>query len=151
MGIIGELTITEVVQAIRDELTNSISGVRGQALEEMTESIPDTPLIQVYFEAFQSLDGEVNKQTTFQGALQKTRLTIHVLVFSSKRAHIGQDFAAVTQKADEVVRVLQGQRKQPFFGLQGLKSFGWSAQRAIIEYGKDDFMGVRFILEFMVF
>ena len=153
MAIIGELTIEEVCRAVRDEVTNSISGVRGQALEEMTESIPDTPLIQVYFESLRST-GEVTKQTTFgASAVQQMRLTIHVDVYSTRRSHLGQDMAAVTKKADEVVSVLQAQSKQPYFGMKqaGLKSFGWSALRATIEYGDQKYMGVRFVLEFMVY
>lgn len=150
MAVIGELTIEQVCVAVRDRITDSLSGVRGQAMDEMTESIPDTPLIQVYFESVRTPEEQV-KQTTFGGVVQQTILTINVDVYSSRRANIGEDMARVTIKADEVIRVLQAERVKPFFKLEGIKSFGWRAERVVFEYGKENYMGVRFVLEFMNF
>jgi hypothetical protein len=146
-----QLTFTQITKSIRDTLASAKGMNRAESGQEITESIPDVPLLQVYFET-EDTDGSGNTgQTTFRAGVRVSHVTVHTDVYVSQRAHIDQDIAACEAMAEEVRSILADQKIKPYFGLDGLQAFQWRAQRVTFTYGAVDYSGIRFVIEVYVF
>lgn len=139
-------TITEITQAIDDTL--SAAGVTTQSLTSLTEAIQDPPLVQIYYSAEDADTGGTSRMT-LAGANAQSHMTFVIDAYARQRAHIGEDLAAVATLAQAIRVVLKAQAR-PFFGLEGIGSFHWSASYAPFEYGGVAYAGIRFEVELWV-
>jgi len=133
-------TIASIVQSIADTLSaaDSINGYQ-QVLETMQESIPDTPLVQVYpFSA--NGDSPVSFGRGFQG---KT-LIIRADVYITLRLHIYQDIPLMVTVLDELETILYGVTTKPYFGNVGIQGFDWTWEALEIQYAEATFVVARF-------
>jgi len=146
-----DITITQIVDAIKTTLGAASGVARAQSGTQLTEGIPDTPLLQVYWEAENTSDFSQNDRLTFKAGRRAAHITIHADVYARQRSHIGEDIAAVQTLAEAVRDVLEAQDTEPYFALAGLKAFKWAAQRVTFTYGAVDYGGIRFTLEVWVY
>lgn len=146
-----DLTFTQITQGIRDTLSAAEGVNRDQSGVDLTESIPDTPLLQVYFET-EDTDGSGNTgQTTFRAGVRVAHITIHADVYVRQRNNIDQDIAACETMAEAVRAQLAAQKLKPYFDLDGLQAFHWRTQRVTFAYGSVEYSGIRFVIEVYVF
>lgn len=145
------LTITEITQAIADTLSAAQDVNIAQALEAITEGIQDAPLLQVYHEHEDTDPSGETHQTTFKGGVQQSHQIYYVDCYARQRAHIGHDMAAVAALTEAVRAVLAAQKPKPYFGLEGIQSLRWEANRVQFEYAAVKYAGVRFEIEIRVF
>lgn len=148
-----EITITQIVAAVAATIGADTSEVEEvQSGELLTESIQNEPVAQVYWESEETdVSGETDR-TTFGGVIQQSEVILHIDVYVAQRAHIGQDMARAMVLAEDVRGALVGQRQaKPFFGLEGLKSFRWRAERVTFDYSNVKYAGIRFVLTIRVY
>lgn len=116
----------------------------------LTESIPETPMIQVYFENMEIAGAGSTDRTSFGGKLQapvrETKVTINIDLYTRQRSNIGTDMASIHRYVDEVVKVLEAQNISPFFNLKGVGSFRWRVERAEFDYNNVKYVGLRYVL-----
>ncbi len=148
------LTYGEIVKAVAAALKTANGVKRVQAYDEITESIPDWPLLQVYAES-----GEVDvssgdmKQSAFGGGVQQTSLVINIDGYARRRSHLGADLKAQMELIDAVDAKLCAQEK-PYF-LDGIHGLHWTWERATLLSGKGEgateYAGCRFKLQVTIF
>lgn len=157
----GNITVAQINTAIATTLGEAAGIVRiqdgandGTADNQTTplsESMNDTPTLQVYLESgVTDVSNEVDR-TTFGAGVRQTELVFNCDVYARQRAHIGEDMAKCIELASAVWDVLEQQRRQPYFGLEGIQAFHWTAQRVVFTYGAVDYAGIRFVLTVRVF
>lgn len=154
----GKVSFKDVTKAIRNFLDDG-TFKQVQAGETLTESIPETAIVQVYLDA-KNMQSTSTDRNTFGGprklngdALQpvrSNRWTVNVDVYVRQRSDIGADMAAVEDKANYVDELLGGQTNSPFFGLDGIKAFTYRMERVVFDYNKVSYVGVRFILDLTI-
>jgi hypothetical protein len=147
------VTIYDISEAIENTFTAAGVFAKVQANEALQDGMQDFVTVQIYPD---EISGETKTRTdrqTMGAKARHTELVIFVDVYARQRSHIGQDMKAVTQAADLVISVLQGQDATPPFGLAGLKTFHWRANRVLFEYGDPQikYVGLRFTLTFSIF
>lgn len=146
------ITYGQLVKAVASTLAGAPAVGRVQAYDAISESVPDTPLLQVYAES-----GEVDAQsdtdrTSFGGGVQVSRLTVQVDGYARRRSHIGEDLQAQMALVDAVDARLSEQRLGLAFGLSAVKSFKWTWERTTFEDVEGHtYAGVRFTLELTIF
>lgn len=136
--------------AIAATVATSALFKQAQARERLTESISETPLAQIYFESQETSAGGNTDRKTFgnrdQRPIKQSTVIYHIDIYSSQRADIGRDMAAVEDTIDEVDEILDTQERSPFFGVEGIKSFKYRIERVIFDYGNVKYSGARFVI-----
>lgn len=146
---------TALTTAFADVAT--ITGGLGviQDLDEFTEAINDTPLLQIYPESLsQDVSGNTDR-TTFGAHTRQTEAVFHLDYYARRRSHIDEDVVGAIDGADAMIAILEAQDVKPYFGLAGIKAFSWSGQRVMFSYGSQDssilFAGFRIVLTLRIF
>lgn len=147
------VTLTQICDAVRDDLDMASGVKRSMSIGDMRESIPDLPLVMVYPESGETAMNSGNDRTTFRAGVRHSQVVVHVDVYGRQRSQISEDMKSSVQMADAIIARLEAQQSKPYFGLEGLKSFKWSWERATLIYGDPqiNYAGIRFILTFDVF
>ncbi len=140
-------TLGQIVSAIEGTLSSATGLIRSEDYDELTESIPETPLLQVYPES-----GEPDLQT-YKRRIEK--IIIHADLYARQRSQIGEDMAKVVTMAEAIFTKLRAQDPitgNQLFGLDGIRKFTWTWTRAVFEYGDPAtrYAGVRFIVTIWV-
>lgn len=140
------ISIYNATEAIRSTLAGAVD--RATANETLTDGMNDLTAMQVYFERAEASAGSNTDRVTFGAAIRRSLWTFHVDVYARQRSHIGEDMAAVVNTADAVIDLLETQTTGAPFGLAGIKTFRWTAERATFVYGDPElrYAGVRFII-----
>jgi len=161
----GVITKAQIASAIVAELSVITDFKQAMDVDEIKESLqrPDLPAFLVYPKSWQSDAGSTVTQITFGGggtAVQPKLFTFMVEVHATIRHQIGQDMARAIDITDQVDTLLDAQvssSQRPRFGLTdsagnaAIKSFGWSAEHALQQYGGIETVGAQYMLEFEVF
>lgn len=142
------LNLTTLNTAIHAAL-EGISGLVVQNYNELTESISDTPLAQVYFESG-TLRNETG-QSTFRSQTRRNDWTFHVDLYIAPRAHVGEDMSDTATWIGKITDKFDEQKTGYAFGVTGAQTFSYSWQRVSFDYGGQSFVGVRFVLTFTVY
>jgi hypothetical protein len=138
-------TLAAVLDAVESKLGAATGLSRSQAYDELTESIPDTPLLQVYPEAWEPDKSAAARTLKSQRA---EHVTVHADYYAHQRANIGEDMAVLVTGIQAIVVVLRAQDSpNELFGLEGILRFEWRGERATFNYGKADYVGMRFIID----
>lgn len=148
----GNITIAQINTALVATLGTAEQLTFKQDADALTEGMQDLPTLQVYWENLTS-DALANNadRSTFGKGVIVTRLTFHADVYVRQRSHIGEDMAAVLELASTVNDVLEAQTSKPYFGLEGIQAFAYTAERVTFDYGKAAYAGIRFILTITVY
>ena len=145
------VTLADILDAIEDTLDASAEVKRSQSYDQLTESISDLPLLQVYPE--DGIQDALNTadRTTFGGCIRHTRYTVNVDYYARQRSHIGEDMAQLVDGIDSLTDIFEAQNSKPYFGLDGIQAFHWSWRRVTIDYAGVSYVGARFALEVRVY
>lgn len=144
------ITIYDTAEAIRSTLADAVD--RAQANESLTDGMNDLTALQVYFERLETSYGGRTDRVTFGGGVRRNQWVFTVDVYARQRSHIGEDMAAVANVADAVNDELEAQAGGTLFGLTGIKTFHWTAERVIFVYGDPEtrYAGIRYTLTLIV-
>lgn len=148
------LTYGAVAKAIANALTNATGVVRVEAYDELSEGIPDTPMLQVYPDAAETdIESDGTGNATFGAGVRRTKINLFVDGYAKQRSYLGEDIRAQIALIDAIDGVLSNQRRKPFFGLPGIQQFRWSWQRVTYPIGDGSvkYAGVQFLIEVYVF
>lgn len=146
------VTYGAIVKAVADTLASAPAVGRVQAYDVISESVPDTPLVQVYCDGGEvDATGETDR-VTFGGGVQVTRATVICDGYARRRSHIGADLQAQMALVDAIDARLSEQRLGVLFGMGAVKSFLWRWERTTFEDVEGHiYAGVRFTLELTIF
>lgn len=146
------ITIVEINTAIKDELAAAMGLTFTQDFDELTEGMPDTPTLQVYWVTTRTDPTSGTAQSSFRGVQRQTRLTFWADLYARQRSHIEEDMGALLPLIDAIQTKLEEQRTSRF-GLEGIRAIeGWTGQMQIFEdYAGAKYMGARFEIIVRVF
>lgn len=117
---------------------------------EITERIPETPILQVY-----APEGD-NLRQTFTAEVQRHDLTVFCELFVKQRSYIADDLKKTYDQHDTMELILEAEMKKgtaaaPFFGVAGIKSFQWRWEQVTYDYADNKYVGIRYTLELMLY
>ena len=145
------ITIAQICDAVAATLATAVD--YAYSYDELTEGINDQGVLEVYWEAFNADPAGRTDRTSFQGATRQTDITIHADYYARQRSHIAEDMAKLTAGIDAIWDVLEAQDTKPYFGLEGIRAFAWSATRVTFQRADPStpYAGARFVLTFRTF
>ena len=144
------ITYGSLCKAVATALQATAGVVHVQAYDELTESISDTPTLQVYLskDAAETDDSGIH-QSTFGAGVRITRLNITIDCYARQRSHLADDMAAQMDIIDAVDAVLNQQKTAPFFG--GAKALHWTWKRLAMENADAEYAGAECTLTLWIF
>lgn len=145
--------VSEICDAIAEVLSEA-SGIKSvKSYNEVTEGVPavECPRLQVYPDDYNPDINNTVERTTFGGVIRQAQLNVFVDIFARERSHINLDMEALVDTLDSLIDVLEDQEDPPFFGLEGIKAFGWTWKRVGLIYGGHQYLGGRIILRLRLF
>ncbi|MCK6580361.1 MAG: hypothetical protein L6Q98_19885 [Anaerolineae bacterium] len=151
------ITLAEINTAIAASLgaATGIARVQDAAKpdpdEGLTEGIADLPMLQVYWQSLDTSTGSENDRIAMRGGVRVTQCVFHADVYARQRGMISEDAARTLELAEAVQEILEAQDVKPYFGLIGVKSFRWTAERVTFDYAGVAYAGVRFVITVWVF
>lgn len=148
------VTYGSLCYAVADTLAVAIPDMLVQRYDEISEGIPQTPLLQVYPDNGVVDDLGTNDRATFDAHIRRTHLVVFADGYARPRSHLGEDLKAQMQMIDAFDARLIEQMKQPFFGLPHIQSFHWKWQRATFPIGEGtsriEYAACRFTIDLWV-
>lgn len=122
---------------------------------DITEGVANTPTIQFYWEnmATVSSGGDTDRQT-FGGSSQPERIKdfeFRLDLYLDRSAHMHKVFGHMLPLVDAVNDVFEAQNAKPYFGVAGIKSFTFECERGQIEYSKQPYPVVQWLIGIRVF
>ena len=147
------ITFAQILDAIKTILATAPKLARAMSYNELTETIPDAPLLQVYPESGdQDPTGNADR-TTFKAGVRQTALIVHADYYAQQRSNLGEDMGKLVDGIDAMTTIFEAQDVKPYFGLVGIKAFHWSWTRVLFDYGTPgvNYVGARFIIVVRVF
>ena len=147
------ITLAQICNAVETTLSAAVGLTYTQSYNELEEGMNDTPTLQVYWNGMSQDPAGGNDRTTFRAGVRQTDIEIYCDLYATTRNEVGENMAALLPLVDAIVDVLEMQDTKSYFGLAGLKSFRWSAQRVTFQYTDPMrlYVGARFVLNFRVF
>jgi len=152
-----DVTLVSINNAIEATLGAAASLERSQSYDELTEGLHDVPLLQVYWEDLPLIDsdstpGQTDRMVFASGedARRQYTLTYFADLYAASRKEIGEDMGRLLPIVDEFITILEAQGCPPF-GVEGVRTFQWSAKRVTFEYNKIKYVGARFTLHLRLF
>lgn len=156
------VTLPEIVDAVADKLRLATVIMPGelvaraftvQSYDELTEAIQDIPAIQVFLDGITVDSNTTTDRHTMRVGTQKSTLSLVVRTFARQRSNVNDDMAAVLACWDAVEATLEQVSLdcQPFFGLEAIRSFHWTAAPMLYDYGRVLYVGIEHTLTLEVF
>jgi hypothetical protein len=147
------VTTAQINTAIKTTMGAAAGLTRSQDFNELTEGMADTPTLQVYFEEWENdIASATTDRTTYRGGVEQCQLVYHADILGAPRGpDLGEEMARLLPVVDQIIDILQAQKVKPYFGLDGIKAFRWSARRVQIDYNNELFVACRFIITIRVF
>lgn len=145
------ITLAQINTAIKDTLETASGILYGQNFDELTESIPDDAILQVYPQSGLADSTTNTDRKTFKGQVRTKEYLFRCDVYTKQRSDIGEDMGKLLPLIDAVEAVLEQQDVKPYFGLDGIKAFKWMWERVEFEYATLSYVGARFELTITVF
>ena len=147
------ISIAQMLDAVTSTLATAPILAKAMSYDELTEGMNDLPALEVYWDSLEQDRSTETDRTTFGGGVRQSGISVAIDYYAQQRRHIGEDMAKLVAGLDQLVAILEAQRLSPYFGLAGIKTFGWTAERVTFEYGEAaiKYVGVRFALTLGVF
>lgn len=134
------LTYATACKAVADVFREKPGIKRVQVFDELTESIVDMPLVQVYPYSGSVDARNTNDRTTFSAVVRQTEFVIRADGYARRRSHINQDLKAQIDLIDAMDAALCAVTT-PLFGQAGIKGFSWKWERVTLAYGNTQEVG----------
>ena len=139
--------LSELIDGIEATLAGAASVDVSQSYDELTESILETPLIQVYPASCPPVSkGSATQKYTLGGSVRREYI-IHADLFVCHRHYLPQDMRDFVNYVEEIDAILVGETDCNIFGVSGLGTFKWSWERAQFIYGGQKYLGAKYIFE----
>jgi len=144
------VTLDSIVDAIETTLSAAASLQRSQTYDELSEGIPDLPLLQVWPVSGNTDAISTNDRTSFGGVRRVGFYTIHADAYAQQRAHLGEDMAKLVPLITEIETILEAQTGPQYFGFDStqIKSFRWRWEHVTFTSEGDNYkyVGARFVI-----
>lgn len=148
---ITQLTIRSILVALAAKV-EGVAGVESiQTLEKLTEGLVENTVMHVYWSSLKTDYATASSRSTFKGNVRQTRLVFRYDIYDTIMVDVGETVPRLIDITDIVQERLESEHEQPFFGLQGIKDFNWSAEFITLKHNETEYSGVRFEIEMMVF
>lgn len=134
MTIQSRVTIMDMCNAVRDVLGQAPSVLTAQTYDEITEAIPDTPLLQVTFSTSTVDSAHDVDRTTFGAGVRHSTYELLVSVYAQQRSDLSENLKVQHLVLDELEAQLEAQDSCQPFGIVGCKGFRWTTTRGLIQY-----------------
>jgi len=151
------VTIGQICNAIATTLSATPGLVRTQSYNQLTEGMNDLPTLQVYPENWETSMGSDTDRIAFVDPLtgipghRYTEVVLFLDLHVRQRSQLDEDWGAAINMADALDNQLNLEGACPHFGLAGIRTFRWFAQRVIFGYAQVDYVGFRFTLTVRIF
>jgi len=147
------ITLMQICDGIEGVLSTALGVQSSTSYDEMTEGVPamDCPRIEVFPDAGVCDPSGNTDRFTFNACTQMCVVTIFADLYARQRSQLGEDMKAVTEMIDSIIDILQTQERPPFFGLKGIKAFGWRWKRATFRRANTRFVGARFTIQCKIY
>lgn len=142
------ITYGSLCKAVATALVATPGVAQVQAYDALTESISDTPTLQVYFKNAVTDDTGIY-QSTFRAGVRITKLDIMIDCYARERSHLAEDMAAQIDMIDAVDAVLALQTSAPFFG--GAKALHWTWRKVVLTAAEAEYAGAECTLTLWIF
>ena len=143
----------DVAKHVSATLKPTVDDFRAEPYYDATESIPETPLFQVYPDS-KNTDSQSNSdRASFKAGIRRSDMVVIIDLYARQRSMIGEDLLACFQLLDEIEIALENEQTKPYFGLPGVQGFSWRWERQTFEYGdqKLPYVGARIYLTLKFF
>jgi hypothetical protein len=145
------VTNAAIINAIVAQLEADFPALRVQGPSNITEGIPQVPLLQIYPESGEAAAGQQTDQNTFQRGLVISSLTLVMDLYARKRSEIGTDMEVQLEWIDHLDQWLL-ELDRPYFGIDVVQALKWQWTRSIFTYNNNEtFAGSRFTLSITCF
>jgi len=150
-------SIGEICTAIADEMATITSIKSVQDYDELKEGQQTLPALQVLAESWETDISSETDRTTFVDAttgipgLRQCEVTVVLALLVRQRSQLNEDWREAVDVASDVQDKLEEQGACPIFGLDGIGSFHWRADRVVWDYAGVLYTGYRFTLNLRVF
>jgi hypothetical protein len=144
------ITLAQIVDAVETTLSAAVGLARSQTYDEITSSLNDFPLLQVYPESWVCDPSGGTERSTFGGHARQHEAVIHADLFAGEVVPFGERMGTLVGMIDALMDVLEAQMST-FFGVAGIRALHWSWQRAVIDYGDKKYLAARFVITVTIF
>lgn len=140
------------IDQVCDDIATFLGAATGittaQSFDDLSEGVPDLPLLQVYPEEGSTDAFTATDRTTFGGAKRVSETVIVVDHYCRVRSNLDQDMHAVVDGQKNVQAKLETIKNPPFFANSSIKAFRWAWRRATFQPGGDlaTYVGLRWTI-----
>jgi hypothetical protein len=114
----------------------------------VADSLEDTPLLEVYPEAWAPPEEVAGtRKTTFGAAVQPVTVTVHADLYAEDAKWASQRMEAVQKYADLLIAQLQTIKAHPILNEADVIRMTWRASRVGFQANDVNYAGVRFVVE----
>lgn len=144
------ITTATINNAIASTFRRGIPGLKVQSFDDLTEGLPDLPLLQVYWNNFvEDEQTDTDRRAPLKAAVGSDDV-FHLDLYAAVRSELYRDIPAVIRLMDDM-RAVMYQQTDTYFGIEGIKGVRWEGRRANLRYGNEMYAGARFLLTVRVF
>jgi len=163
MAVLATVSVGEICDAIATTLSTTVGIARTQSYNELTEGMNTLPTLQVYPDFWEVSAGSETDRHAFVDAtaavpgLRISEFTIFCDLYVRRRSQLDEDWGEAVDLASTLHDKLDEEGRCPLFSQAGIRTFHWTAQRVVFEYGRDGqgqplfYVGFRFTLTVRVF
>lgn len=147
------VTLGQILTAIETTLSAAPTLARSMNYNELSEGVPDMPMLEVYPESGTQDPSGGTDRTTFKAGVRQTELIVVCDYYAQARAHLAEDMAKLVDGIDAMTDIFEAQDTKPYFGLEGIKAFSWQWRRVTFVRGDPQipYVGAHFQVTVRVF
>lgn len=143
-------TYSQISSGIADTLSAAVGINVVQHELSLSDAIADVPQIQVYMQDDEP--HETVERTTFKKGVSWNQTIWNADLFAHERGDLGENIRDVYvfgQAIKDVLNTMQNENVggvPPFFGVDGIQSYHWRAERMTLEVAAVGYSAIRFVL-----
>lgn len=149
------VALDTIVDAIETTLSAAAALQRSETYDELTEGIPDIPMLQVWPVSANTDATTGNDRKTFSAGRRVGLYTIYADVYARQRSHIGEDMGALIPLITQIETILEAQTGgSTLFGVMDtIKAFRWRWEHVTFTSENDNYkyVGARFVIDVWTF
>ncbi len=146
------ITEAQVCDAIAGTFRTQIPSLSVQSYNQLTDGIPEMPLLQVYWWKFIEDAATETDRAAAQHAVTISDDTYRLDLYAKTRSELREDVPAVMEMLSKMREAVYAQQTT-YFGLTAIKSMKWQGQYAVLRYGDPltSYAGARITLTIRIF
>lgn len=146
------ITEATVCDAIADTFRTQIPSLSVQSYNQLTDGIPELPLLQVYWWKFIEDATTDSDRAASKHTMTVSDDTYRLDLYAKTRSELREDMPAVMDMLSKMREAFYAQTTT-YFGLDAIKSAKWQGQFGLLKYGepKISYAGARITLTIRIF